>query len=178
GLFLVVLCGQLLLPQANQAPSRAPLPPLSQVFVAGWNDWDSGYYRAIAVRGYQYDPVTHEGSVAFFPLYPMLLRLTSPLLPDPAVAGIVLSNLLLAAAMIVLYRLVAARLGQDAAQLTLILLAAFPFAFFYSAVYTESLFLFLAVLAFFFAESDRWWLAGLVGLLAALTRLVGVALAP
>jgi Mannosyltransferase (PIG-V) len=178
GLFLVVLGGQLLLPRANQAPSSAPLPPLSQLFVAGWNDWDSDYYRAIAVRGYQYDPVTHEGSVAFFPLYPMLLRLVSPLLPDPAVAGIVLSNLLLAAAMILLYLLVAARLGQDAAPLTLILLAAFPFAFFYSAVYTESLFLCLAVLAFFFVESDRWWLAGLVGLLAALTRLVGVALAP
>lgn len=178
GLFLFVLGGQLLLPRPHPDYLASGLPRLSQLFVAGWNQWDSGWYRSIVTSGYGYDSAAHTGSVAFFPLYPVLVRLALPLLPNPAVAGLVISNLLLAAAMLVIYRLVAARLGRSVATTTLILMAAFPFAFFYSAVYTESLFLFLTALAFYFAERERWWLAGLVGALAALTRLVGIALGP
>jgi Gpi18-like mannosyltransferase len=178
GLFLFVLGGQLLLPKNNQDSANLALPRLGQLFISGWNEWDSGWYRSIATGGYIYDSSTHAGNVAFFPLYPLLVRLALPLLPNPGVAGIVISNLLLAAAMIVIYQLVTERLGSNAARVTLILLAVFPFAFFYSAVYTESLFLLLSALAFYLAERERWWLAGLVGALAAFSRLVGIALGP
>jgi hypothetical protein len=178
GLFLFVLGGQVLLPWHDQTSADAVPLRLSQLFVAGWNRWDSGWYTSITIAGYSYNSVTHAGNVAFFPLYPLFLRLALPLLPDPAVAGIVISNLILAAALVTIYRLIATRLGQSIARTTIVLLAVFPFAFFYSAIYTESLFLGLTALAFYLAERERWWLAALVGALAALSRLVGIALGP
>jgi hypothetical protein len=178
GLFVFVLGGELLLPRRGLTSAHVVPRRLSQLFVDSLNTWDAGWYTAIATSGYSYNQTTHAGNVAFFPLYPLLVGSVLPLLPDARVAGILISNLLLAGALIVLYRLVAARLGPNTAKVTLVLLAVFPFAFFYSAVYTESLFLFLTTLAFYLTERERWWLAGVIGALAALSRLVGLALGP
>ena len=53
--------------------------------------WDSGWFLAIAQDGYHYDPA--KGSpIAFFPLYPMLMRALGPLLGGPTVAGFLISN--------------------------------------------------------------------------------------
>ena len=70
----------------------------------------------------------------------------------------------------------ALELGDDPARRAVTYLLLFPTSFFFSALYTESLFLMLSLAAFLAARRGRWWLAGAAGGLAAATRLPGVAL--
>jgi hypothetical protein len=57
-------------------------------------------------------------------------------------------------------------------------LLVFPTAYFLHIGYTESLFLALTLGSFLAARSGRWWLAGALGGLAALTRVNGLVLVP
>ncbi len=70
--------------------------------------------------------------------------------------------------------------GYDAAWRTaffpLFPLLVFPTAFFFAAAYNESLFLVLTLLSFYHMRRGNWWLAGLFGLLASLTRSAGLVL--
>ena len=70
------------------------------------------------------------------------------------------------------------RFGDDAALRCILLLSVFPFSFYFSAVYSESLFLLLAVGSLYLAERDRWAAASICALLCGATRAPGVALAP
>lgn len=53
-------------------------------------------------------------------------------------------------------------------------LFAAPAAFLFSAMLTESTFLALSVMCFYFARTKRWWAVGLLGFLLALSRAPGV----
>ncbi len=139
--------------------------------------WDTGFYLSIAEEGYRYENVAFP-SVAFFPLYPMLLKAMRAVTGDPLWAGIILSNLALLAGVILLYRLVEIEGDVGAADRTVWYVLIYPASFFGSAIYTESLFLLLAVATLYLARRDRWWAAGLVSILAALTRLVGLIVMP
>ncbi len=139
--------------------------------------WDTGFYLSIAEEGYQFDNVPLP-SGAFFPLYPMLIRAASVLIRDPLSAGILISNMALLAGAILLYRLAADEWDQGTADRAIWYLLIFPASFFGSAIYTESLFLLLGTAALYLARKDRWWAAGLVSVLASLTRFVGIILAP
>jgi hypothetical protein len=139
--------------------------------------WDSGFYLSIAEEGYRYEDVELP-SVAFFPLYPMLIRAGVAVTGDSLAAGILVSNLALLGAVILLYRLAGEEWGQGTAERSVWYVLIYPAAFFGSAVYTEGLFMLLSIAALYLARKDRWWAAGLVGILAAMTRLVGMIVAP
>jgi len=138
-----------------------------------WAHWDGVWFIKIAVNGY----ASNDGSVAFFPLYPLLLRWVGVLFDNNLViTGIVLSTASYFVAMIVLYRLLAADFSPRIAARTVVLLSFFPTSFFFQAVYSEALFLALSLLCFWWSRQGRWRLAGLAGLLAALTRSTGILL--
>lgn len=137
------------------------------------SNWDTGWYLRIVDEGYQ-TVVDGETTLAFFPLYPVLIRLISRLGPDPVVVGVALSLTCFLAALFLLRTLVAEKLSEEVARHTLLLLAFWPFSFFFGLVYTESLFLLLVVGAFFFVHRERWWLAAICAGLAGATRAVGV----
>jgi len=143
-----------------------------------WVRWDSAWYLQIASEGYVYRPEAQASTVAFFPLYPLLIRVAAPILGGPVSAGLVISDVALALALCCLYQLAARRFDRDVARRSALLLSCYPFAYFLGAVYTEGLFLLLAVAAFWLAERRRWWLAGLAAGLAGATRLVGATLGP
>ena len=69
-------------------------------------------------------------------------------------------------------------MGADAARRAVLYLAIFPFAVFLQGVYSESLFLVLALASFVFAERGNFLAAGAASGLAWLTRPIGVALLP
>ena len=69
------------------------------------------------------------------------------------------------------------RLGAKSALWTVVFLSVFPTAFFFQAIYSESLFLLLSVACFLAARRGRWALAGAAGFLASLTRNTGLLLA-
>jgi hypothetical protein len=147
--------------------------------------WDAGWYLGIARDGYKFDPNYHQQqNIAFFPAYPWLMRLGGPILGrsarDLSAAGTVLSVLAFSLALIRLYRLVlempASGRRPAAARAAVLLLAVYPFAVFYGAIYTEALFLLCAVSAFLYAERGRWGLVAPWALIAGLTRPNGVVL--
>lgn len=137
------------------------------------SNWDTGWYMTIVDDGYQ-TVVEGETNLAFFPLYPLVIRTISRLGPDPVAVGVVVSLTCFLAALFPLRTLVAERLSEEVARHTLLLLAFWPFSFFLGLVYTESLFLLLVVGAFYFVHRERWWLAAVCAGFAGATRAVGV----
>src|SRR5579859_3442356 len=134
-----------------------------------WARWDSRWYLEIAQHGYIYSP-NEQSSVAFFPLYSVLMRLVSiPLGGDRTalvVAGMIISNVALLAALAVLVRLAATEMDVPLAERVPIFLLVWPTSIFLSAVYPESLFLLLATVAFLSARTGRWPVAGITAALA------------
>jgi hypothetical protein len=136
-----------------------------------WARWDSLFFVRIAQHGYD------ASSAAFFPLYPLLVGGLGRILGGHYVlAGILVSLAACAVSFVLLYRLAEPRLGADGARRAVLYLALFPMALFLQAVYSESLFLALALAAFLLAERGRFAWAGTAAGLALLTRSIGVAL--
>jgi hypothetical protein len=138
-----------------------------------WAHWDGVWYIKIATSGY----ADGDGSTAFFPLYPLLLRYVGIVFRgNLLITGIVISLACYAGCVWLLYRLVRADFDARIALRAVVYLSLGPLAFFLQAVYTESLFLLLSLACFVFARESRWRLAGVMGLLATLTRSTGVLL--
>lgn len=137
--------------------------------------WDSQWYQWIVQEGYWLRP-GQRSNVAFFPLYPMAIDLVAPFVGNNTVlAGVIVSNAAFLALLIVLYQLTKLESGSDqTARRTVFYLAIFPTSFFFSMMYTESLFLFFIVAAIYFARKQLWVWAALMGLLAGTARVVGV----
>jgi Mannosyltransferase (PIG-V) len=158
-----------------------PVPPhvypVHQVDIMGlltsWNYWDAARFLQIAQFGYQniYD-------TAFFPLFPLLIKGGALLIGNQGyiAAGMIISNLALLGALFVLYQIATDMLGESVGRRTILYLCIFPTAFFFFAAYNESLFLLLTASAFLALRRQKWWLAGLLGLFAALTRSAGLLL--
>ncbi len=146
-------------------------PPLAR--------YDSGWYLTILERGYGPAPAPGQPSAhAFFPLYPYLARSVRALVPvDGFVAGQILSILCFLAAGLLFASEGRCRLGEQGSRHALFFLLLYPTAFFLVAMYSESLFLLLALAAFREARRDRPATAALLGLLAGGSRLPALALA-
>jgi hypothetical protein len=135
--------------------------------------WDGLWYKQIAEKGYEYG----SANAAFWPVLPWVMRYGSDLTGlQPEVIGYLFTNACFLGALIVLYQLVRIDFSQEIARRTLWAIALFPTAFFFTAVYTESPFLFFAALSLLCARKGEWLAAGVVGLLAALTRSQGIML--
>jgi hypothetical protein len=148
-------------------------PPTGQVLTA-WARWDTGHYLRIAEGGYGQVPLDN----AFFPLYPLLIKIFNYVLPaEYLFSGLVVSNLACLAGLVVFYRLTAFELGDTVAQRTVFYLVAFPTAFFLGAAYNASLFLLFAAGTLYAVRQKKWWVAGVLAGLASATRVSGVLLA-
>jgi hypothetical protein len=153
-------------------PRQNGLPKVSGILL-GWNRWDAGHYITIAENGYHLGP----GYPAFFPLYPLLIRILDPVLPGNAqISALIIANAAAFGALAVLHRLADYEFGPQVAQRVAWYLAVFPTGFFLFIGYNESLFILLAVGALYAGRRGHWWLAGTLGALSSATRLFGVLL--
>ncbi|MEE1773510.1 glycosyltransferase family 39 protein [Streptomyces sp. JV185] len=149
--------------------------------------WDGWWYQQIAAHGYDprlvpipgaTGPITLEGnSAAFFPLYPALMRLVSELTGLGLYgAGLLVSVVASLAAALGIYTVVE-RLGDRRAGLAAAgLWAVWPGSGVEWAVYSDSLYVALAVWACHAVLSRRWLTAGLLTCVAGLNRPTAVAL--
>lgn len=145
----------------------------NNVWLDVWARWDSAFYIRIVEDGYWF-VLGQQSAVAFFPLYPLLMSFLAPFVGTLA-AGVIVSNSLLLGALIFLYKLTELEFNDSAvASRAVLYIAAFPTAFFFTAVYTESTFLFFTVSTMYFARKQMWAWAGLFGLLCASSRIVGI----
>jgi hypothetical protein len=175
GFFAVLTFG--LSDKAGFTPSKEPLANLPARFDAGW-------YAGVALDGYTWDHTfQRQRNIAFFPAMPMLIR---PLATAFGVhdrlasrdrqmlralwAGVVISLAAFLWALVYVARLGRELIGAERAADAALLLASYPFALYFSAPYTESLFLLGSVGAFFHFRRGDWVAASCWGLVAGLTR--------
>src|SRR5215211_4051523 len=155
-------------PELTHAIGDPVLAPLAR--------WDSVWYLRIADSGYRGD----SSRAAFFPLYPLLVRGVGTAFGGSHAALLLAAYLIsltaFLGALALLHRLTELELGRRLARPTLLLLAVFPAAVYFGAPYSESLFLLLAVGAFYAARTGRWAWAGACAGLASATRSAGLLL--
>jgi len=154
--------------------SRSIIKPANYVWVYSkylfldiWGVWDSGWYLDIARNWYTTTPmIGQQANYAFFPLYPLCMRLLGFMM-DEFIAGIIISNIFLILSAYYIYKLTENKKSVDFFFLM-------PTAFILSGVFSESLYLFLVIFLFYSIKKKRWSFVGIFGFLASLTRPLGV----
>ncbi|MHB1135110.1 MAG: mannosyltransferase family protein [Chloroflexota bacterium] len=145
------------------------------VIDAAWR-WDGEWYMSIARWGYFEQ--TGYSNLAFFPLYPLLIKgtvlLTGVGFP---LAGLIISNVAFLGALIYIYKLAELDGGRGMARRAVWLMAITPMAFWFHAAYSESLFLLSAVGTIYHVRRGQWWVAGFWAEVGAVTRAQGILLA-
>lgn len=172
---LVVVSWQVITRTTATASGVPPVSFRGEWFWDGWIRYDAGWYSIIADQGYSYTP-GQQSPVAFFPGYPLLVRELSGVFDNTQLAGIALTVLCGAAALVAFHVWCRDRLDPPAAATAVLCLALYPYAYYlYGVMYGDALFLLCVLLAFLAFERDHLLLAGLAGAAATATRLVGVA---
>jgi 4-amino-4-deoxy-L-arabinose transferase-like glycosyltransferase len=142
-----------------------------------WNRWDAPHYLDLAQYGYQ-----NSGELrlflVFYPLYPWLTRLFAAPFGDVLIGAFLVSTVASIVAALLLYELAKLDLPTAAASRAVWFLLIFPTGYFLHIGYTESLFIALMLGSFWAARTDRWWLAGVLGAFATLSRVNGLLLIP
>lgn len=139
-----------------------------------WSHWDTQYYLNIAKNWYQ----PQSAEISFPPVYSILVGLLGRILGGAYIpAALIVSWGSLAVACGLLYREFQGYTDQESSLRAVKYLLVFPTAFFLYAGYTESLFLVFLILSWRGARTGVWWQAGLFGLLATMTRFIGIYLA-
>ncbi|WP_293129338.1 mannosyltransferase family protein [Microcoleus sp. bin38.metabat.b11b12b14.051] len=169
----------------KKSPVYAIEPPLGFVsgFLpkSGWelfSHWDGKWYIEIATLGYSYADDGQHHSVAFYPLFPLLVRGLITLGIQVEVAGVLINSLAFMGALVLVYFWVEQRYDTGAAKWTTAVLAWCPFSLFCTVIYTEGLFLFLTASALRAFERGEYIWAGFWGALTTATRGPEVALIP
>jgi hypothetical protein len=137
--------------------------------------WNGVWYRLIAVHGYLLVP-GRQSDPAFFPLYPMVLKLLAALGLPVALAGMLLSNLLFLAALLAFAALTTELFDRELAGRATVLLAVFPTTYVCSMIYPESLVLLASALTALFAVRRRWGACAATAAVTALARPEGILL--
>lgn len=138
-----------------------------------WGYQDGSQFMAIAQQRYRDD----LWRAAFFPLLPLLEHVVAPVVAnDYLLAGLVIVNVAFFGTLVALRSLTEREFDAEAGRRACLYLAIYPTAFYLFAPFSESLFLFFAITTFAALRSRRWWLAGVFGCLATLTRSAGVLL--
>jgi hypothetical protein len=133
--------------------------------------WDANHYLYLAEQGYE----AGTKSAAFYPLWPLLIRATTPLFGGSQLAAaLILANGLGVVAALLFHGVARKLVSAAAADTALLLLLAFPGALFMAVPYSESLFLVLVLAFFRFLMDDRMLLAALPAVLLPICRPVGL----
>lgn len=144
--------------------------------VMGWANFDGEHYLSISQIGYK------GLEQAFFPVYPMLIHFLSfPFgnnLLASTILGLIISNTAIFLSLIFLQKLISMDYSKDIVRMSAIALLIFPTSFYFHAVYSESLFLLLAILGFWLIRKNSLQLASAVGAISSATRIFGILLLP
>jgi Gpi18-like mannosyltransferase len=140
--------------------------------------WDAIFYKNIAVSGYEYMNDGYGHSVAFFPLFPLLIRAIMYTGLSVEVAGILVNNSAFLIGVIILYIWTSECYGDSVARWTTTVLTCFPMSLFCTVVYAEGLYILFSTAALrAFDRQQYGWLA-LWGAIATAARPTGISLIP
>lgn len=175
----VIIVGYLAVVTVGVEPGTARFSVSPNLMMDLFSRWDAFWYMSVAAYGYQWDgnPL-REQNVVFFPLFPAAMRLVGLFLGEHwLLAGVVIALAAFLGALVYVHRL--SRHLLDAARTPTVVwsLAAYPFAVYYSAPYTESVYLLGSVAMFFHLQRAHWRRAAAWGLFVGLCRPNGFFLA-
>lgn len=136
-----------------------------------WSHWDAGWYLSIVKSGYN----LASSNTAFFPLYPLLVKIFSFIFGIKLAAYLV-NTFALFGTLVGLYKLVKIDLDDQTAWRAIYYFLLFPTAVFLTAYYGEITFLFFAVWTFYFTRKQNWRTAAFFGFFAGLARIEATAL--
>lgn len=136
--------------------------------------WDAAWYQTIIEGGYEHNPGA-QTNTAFFPLYPMIVRGLAEIFGDQMwpLLAVLVSHVAFLLGLIVVWLYVEQRFDAEVAGRTTLLVSIFPTAYFFSAMYTEALFLLLIASTLLFLTKSRFAEAAICGFFASLTRSIG-----
>ncbi len=149
-----------------------------KLLLSPWANFDGLHYITIASSGY-------TNNYGFFPLFPSLINLVSKFLGGSETfdyayffSGFLISNLAFLLSLLVFYKLLSLDYSDKQVKTSILALLLFPASFFFGSIYSESLFLLLLLVSFYFARKKQWLLASFFGSLLTLTRFVGICIFP
>ena len=140
--------------------------------------WDANNYFRIATGGYSY--YVENGNfttLAFFPLYPWLVRIFNVLFNNLTLSGLFVSALAYSGACAYLYNLVSFDYNKQTAIRAIVFISVFPHSLFFGTMMSESVFLFTVCATLYYIRRHAWEKAGIFGALSAMSRLSGIILA-
>lgn len=153
--------------------------PVDNYLLYPWSNFDGVAYLSIAGKGYGLE------NGRFFPFYPLVISMVSLLFGrGDAFGGIqfftafFLANIFFLLSLFLLYRILLLDFSKKVSIQSIIALVVFPVSFFFGSIYSESIFLFLSLLCFYFARKKQWKRAAVFGLLLTATRSVGICMLP
>lgn len=140
--------------------------------------WDGEWYLKIATQGYEYIDDGQQHSVAFFPIFPLLINLLTRFGSSPELAGVLINNCAFFGAMCFLYQWVKSSNGIGAAKWSTAVLSWCPYSLYGTVIYTEGLFLLLTIVTLQAFEKQEYLKMSLLGIVATATRGPGVVMMP
>lgn len=181
-LFLPVILAQTLLKFRSGYDYTSPnyfidkSNPIGNFLLSAFANFDGVYYLIIPDRGYTLD------TAGFFPLFPLIIKLTTGNLsafdPRQFFIALILVCVFFVLALIFLFKLIRLDHRDNIAFLSIVFLLVFPTSFFFANIYSESLFLLLTVVSFYFARKRKWLISSILALLLTGTRFIGIAIIP
>lgn len=140
-------------------------------FIYSFANFDGIHYLQIAQNGYS------QFQQAFFPLYPLLIRLLNPVFNNHLITGLLISNISFLIGLIVFLKylkLSIKNFSKEKQIFMILLLVSFPTGFFFGSLYTEGLFFLLFFLTLYFLKKEKYLFSIIFGFLTGLTKLIGI----
>ena len=172
GLFLVALLASIILPASRPLfPYKNTLlePSGLPSWIWGFGNFDGVHYLRIAMLGYG----GSDFSQAFFPIFPLLIKLFL-FLGNPVVVGLIIANIAVFLSTFAIYKLFRTDFDKQISFLSTILFLLFPTAYYLGSIYSESTFLLFVIVSLYFLKTKKTFTAALFAALAAATRPVGI----
>lgn len=140
-------------------------------FIKSFSNWDGGHFLGIAELGYR-----EKFQYAFFPLYPLVVKLMHQLTNNYLISSLLISIVSTFLGMQVLYKLMSKDYDKKLAEKVILAVLFFPTSFYFLTAYSEGLFFLLVILTFYFLRQNKLLQASIFAGLASATRLSGLAL--
>jgi len=172
--FIAAVVGFAKLPFKPSFPySDTILSQFGHPLLWSWANFDGVHYLMLAKDGYAYGLTQ-----AFFPGYFILIRIVNFLLNNYLISALLISHICFILALAVFYKLLRIDYSDKIAKRAIIFVSLFPTSFYFLTAYTESLFLLLLLLSFYYLRQARLNKVGLWGIGLSLSRIIGVFIVP
>lgn len=156
-----------------------PYDPVSNFLIFPWANFDGIHYLSIAGDGY------NISNSRFFPIFPLIINFFSNILGGGKTYGtlqffvaLALSNAFFLSSLFIFYKLIRLDFSEKIAFRSIFFMLVFPTSFYFASIYSESIFLLLSLLCFYFARKGNWIIASICGMALTATRIIGIGILP